>query len=258
MDSFSLTKWYQDSVDPAGRAAIAYSTALAWRGLMVSWHAVALYEPGSSTREWTSMARTDLPARENGRITWQPRALGATFAADPLLDPFNVRFIDDNRGVVDWTCEAGAARTSVALGNCSVEGLGYAERLLLTVAPWRLPIDEMRWGRWISADGRRAIVWIDWRGAEPATAVFVNGVRQAGAVVTDDHVTADRLALTLSSPRVLHARSIGDILARIRPLGALVPASWLAVEDRKCLSVGTLDAADRATGWAIHETVRFP
>jgi hypothetical protein len=166
--------------------------------------------------------------------------------------------MDDHRGVVDWTCEAGAAHTSLVLGNCSVEGLGYAERLLLTVAPWRLPIDEMRWGRWISADARSAIVWIAWRGAEPATVVFVNGVRQTGAVVTDDHVTADRHTLTLSSPRVLHARSIGDVLGRIRPLDALVPASWLSVEDRKCLSVGTLDGADRATGWAIHEIVRFP
>lgn len=258
MGSFSLTKWYQDSVDPAGRAAIAYSTALGWRGRTVSWHAVALYEPGGPPREWTSVARTDLPSRENGRIAWHPRTLGAAFSADPLLQPFNVRFMDDHRGVVDWTCEAGAAHTSMVLGCGSVEGLGYAERLLLTVAPWRLPIHELRWGRWISADARHAIVWIDWRGAEPATAVFVNGVRQLRAAVTDDRVTADGLALTLSSPRVLHARSIGDILARIRPLGALVPASWLAVEDRKCLSVGTLDGADRTTGWAIHEIVRFP
>ena len=258
MDSFTLTKWYQDSVDPAGRAAIAYSTALGWRGLTMSWHAVALYEPGCPPRERSTLARTALPSHENGRIVWRPRALGATFFTDPLLERFHVRFLDDGRGIVDWTCEAGAARTSVALGGCSVEGLGYAERLLLTVAPWRLPIDEMRWGRWISADGRRSVVWIDWRGPEPATAVFVDGVRQPRAVVTDDRVTADRLVLTLSSPRVLHARSIGDIVGRIRPLRALVPASWLAVEDRKCLSEGALDGPDPATGWAIHEIVRFP
>jgi hypothetical protein len=258
MDSFSLTKWYQDAVDPAGRAAIAYSTALGWRGLTVSWHAVALYEPGCPPRERTSLAAADPPSHEDGRITWRPRALDATFSADPLVEPFNIRFLDDRRGVVDWTCEACSTRARMALGDCSVEGLGYAERLRLTVAPWHLPIDEMRWGRWIAADRRRAIVWIDWRGAEPVTAVFVDGVRQSRATVTDDQVTAGDLVLTLSAPRVLHARSIGDIVGRIRPLRALMPASWLAVEDRKWLSEGTLHGARAATGWAIHEMVRFP
>jgi hypothetical protein len=259
MDAFTLTKWYLDCVDADGRAAIAYWTALGWRGLSISWHSVALYDPGAAPYERSSPARVPAPDRVGRGILWRTDPLACTLSCEPQIEPFSAHLPDDGRGVVEWRCEASAARTRVEISDHpGVEGCGYAERLLLTVAPWRLPIDEMRWGRWISADACRSIVWIDWRGAEPLTAVFVDGVRQARAMVTADKVTAGDFVLVLSRPRILHARSIGDIVGAVRPLRALLPAPWLAVEDRKCLSEGVLDGANPAAGWAIHEIVRFP
>ena len=142
----------------------------------------------------------------------------------------------------------------------ALSGLGYAERLTLGLPPWRLPIDELRWGRWIAADGGRSIVWIDWRGAQPLTAVFVDGVRHGAATVDDDRVAASDAVLLLTGRRVLHRRALSEVIGAAGPLARVFPAAWLGMEDRKWMSMGTLHGAGAPpeTGWAIHEHVRFP
>jgi hypothetical protein len=139
-------------------------------------------------------------------------------------------------------------------------GLGYAERLTLSLAPWRLPIDELRWGRWIAGDGLRSVVWIDWRGPRPLTAVYLDGAREPSAAVGDDVVTMGRSALFLTGRRVLHHRALRDIVGRSDALTRVLPEAWLEMQDCKWMSTGTLEATGgrTATGWAIHEHVRFP
>jgi hypothetical protein len=142
----------------------------------------------------------------------------------------------------------------------ALSGLGYAERLTLDLAPWRLPITELRWGRWIAADGGRSMVWIDWRGSRPLTAVFVDGVRAAASTVADDRIVAEDAVLVLTGQRTLHRRSLGDVIGAAGPLSRVFPATWLEVQDCKWMSTGTLHPAGARpeTGWVIHEHVRFP
>ena len=57
--------------------------------------------------------------------------------------PIHRRLFESADGIVDWTCEMPRARTRIG----EVCGDGYAEVLHMTVPPWKLPIDELRWGR---------------------------------------------------------------------------------------------------------------
>ena len=162
---------------------------------------------------------------------------------------------------MDWQCQACPARMQFTMSDgTALSGLGYAERLTLSLPPWRLPIDELRWGRWIAADGGRSLVWIDWRGVHPLTAVFVDGVRQGAATVDDDQVAAADVILVLTDQRTLHRRALRDVIGAVGPLARVFPASWLDMEDCKRMSLGALHAAAGRpeTGWAIHEHVRFP
>ncbi len=61
-------------------------------------------------------------------------------------------------GTVEWHCLMPRAR--VRIGKRS--GLRYAEHLNITVAPWKLPIRTLRWGRFATPSDW--IVWIDWQG----------------------------------------------------------------------------------------------
>jgi hypothetical protein len=172
------------------------------------------------------------------------------------------RLLDSGDGWVDWRCEAARGDVIVECDNReTLRGDGYAECLSMTLPPWRLPIDTLRWGRWIAADGDRSVVWIDWHGPQPLTAVFVDGQIQQASIVGDERIETGGAALTLTDRHTLCSRSLSDTLGALRPvLAPLLPQSWLAVEDCKWRSRGTLRSAGRPdeSGWVIHEHVRWP
>src|SRR2546423_3960326 len=86
------------------------------------------------------------------------------------------------------------ARSGISFGG-RLEGLGYAERLTMTIPPWRLPFEELRGGRFLS-DGD-ALVWINWRGAHTLNLSFPNGVCVEDALVKDSEGAAGETRLTL-------------------------------------------------------------
>jgi hypothetical protein len=78
---------------------------------------------------------------------------------------------------VRWECLLPVAQvtglpTASAAARKSIEHWGYGERLTLTMEPWHIPADEVRWGR--IAHPTLSVVWIDWRGARPLTAVLIS------------------------------------------------------------------------------------
>jgi len=246
---FSLTKWYFDCVAADGRAVIGYWASLAWRKVALTWQNVTLYEPGHPPSGRSSLASAPPPDVDGNTIAWRAPALSCEIDVESRQRPIDARLLDDGAGVVDWRAEAPAALVSVRLnGVAPVEGPGYAERLFITVPPWRLPIRELRWGRWLDADARRSVVWIDWRGERPRTWLYVDGIATADAVVTDESVRAGAVSVALDERRVLHAQSFAEIAASIPPLRAVVPQSLLALRQTKWCSAG---------GHAIHEVVVF-
>lgn len=257
---FTFTKWYLDCVDDDGRVAIGYWASLAWRGLALTWQGLTVIENGRRSIHRSTFAGGEKPARDRDRILWQSPALECGLAAESRHGPMALRLLESETGFVDWICEAPAALVTVDLaGRPQIRGTGYAERLELTVPPWRLPITELRWGRWMDNAAAHSVVWIDWRGAEPRTWVFLHGVRAAQAVVGDDRVTAGAVTLTLAGRSALFSRSPGEIIDGIPALRAIVPASVLALREMKWSSHGILQGAGSASieGRAIHERVTF-
>ena len=77
--------------------------------------------------------------------------------------------------MVRWRCLQPRSRATVNLASGKVvKGLGFLERLDMTLAPWKLPIQELRWGRFLS--DRESLVWIDWRGSQACRIVLQNGI----------------------------------------------------------------------------------
>ncbi len=270
MRSFALTKWYLDCVAESGGSAIGYWAALRWGRVTAVWQAIAFDDPAGppAHRREVSLAPSAVkssltaePAWANGSLRWDSPALGCRLSFLPSLRPFGARLLDSDGGTVDWHPEAAAAAVSVDCdGRQPFHGTGYAERLVLTVPPWRLPLDELRWGRWVSLDASRSIVWIDWRGTPPRTFMFVDGVRVSADRISDDRVAWGSEALALSGRQELHRRPLGDLIGPLRRVASRLPAGWLALEDRKWRSRGTLigGGSGSSIGWAIHEEVKWP
>ena len=67
-----------------------------------------------------------------------------------LLEKWYLDLVSSAAGAIDWSClmPRPAARAATASGR--VEGLGYAERLRLTLPPWAVPFQAVRRGRHVT------------------------------------------------------------------------------------------------------------
>jgi hypothetical protein len=257
---FTLTKWYCDCVAPDGRVVIAYWASLTWRHLALTWQNVVHYETGTPPVRRSSLTSAPPPDVGEDVITWRAPALGCEIEVQLRQRSIEERLLDDGTGVVEWRAEAPAAVVSVHLrGFAPLKGPGYADRVLLTVPPWRLPIRELRWGRWIDAASIRSVVWIDWRGESPRTWVFVDGRMAPSAVVSDDGVSAGEVHVAIGNRRTLETMAFSEVAEMIPPLRTAVPKALLALRQTRWCSDATLQEGDAAplSGQAIHEMVVF-
>src|SRR5687767_9935149 len=225
---FTLSKWYLDCVAPDGGAFIGYHAELRWKRLAIA-YASALRHRDGATATSTSLLGGPAPSARGRSIHWSSARLGVEADWDGLAPAVERTLFESPDGAVAWRClhPRASAEVSVA-GEPSFVGLGYVEHLEVTLPPWRLPIEELRWGRFLSEG--RAVVWLDWRGPRPLTLVFDDGAESPGASVRDDCVVLDggRTRLVFAETRTLRDGPLVETaLAGVPGLRALAPARAL-------------------------------
>jgi hypothetical protein len=164
--SFSMTKWYLDVVTNEGGVAIAYWAEVRWQHLRQPLCGLLLRPAGGTAKPWRfSGRRVAPPVLEDGRLRWSAPPLGLSVELERLEPGFPHRLLHSPAGVVDWSCELPRAAVRLRARDIVLEGIGYAERLELSLLPWRIPAEEIRWGRFL-AEGT-SVTWIEWRGECP-------------------------------------------------------------------------------------------
>ncbi len=269
---FHLSKWYLDAVSPGGEAVIVYVAQLGWGGLALRYASLLELDGSGRARVASSVRDHADPAMADGRLAWSSDTLGVRGTWRAIAPAAEETLLDAEHGRVEWRCLQPASEVELRVGARGgagervVRGLGYAERLELTVPPWRMPIDELHWGRFVSTQDERgthaSVVWIDWRGAHARRLAWVDGARAVAREVAEDRVTlADGAALALDRGAVLREGTLGGtVLAALPKLRDALPGRILGVHERKWRSRGVLERAGRPAveGWAIHEVVRWP
>jgi hypothetical protein len=260
VSGFLLSKWYLDCVSDGGGAFIGYAASLRWKSLSLNYSSMLLRRPFEGVTTKTTLQAFSAPEVTGTRVGWSSPRLGVVGNWEAAARPFKRTLLESAEGDIEWDCLQPRARAEVSVeGGRRLEGLGYAERLTMSVPPWRLPFEELRWGRFLSDED--ALVWVDWRGARALSLVLHNGVRVEGALVTDHELAAGETRLALGESAVLREGSLGETALRGVP-GAhrLFPFRILRTRECKWLSRGVLTkpGAGATTGWAIHEVVRWP
>lgn len=261
---FRLAKWYLDVVSDDGTVFIGYAARLQWRALRVCYGATLLSRPAVRLVERSTLSPGSGPVADaDGVLRWRCRRLGVDGRWSPTAAPIVRRLYRDGTGAVDWECLVPAARVGLRVGSVHLEGWGYAERLLMTLPPWRLPIEELRWGRMVGPGA--AAVWVDWRGPSPRRCVVVDGVEMADAEVSDDglrlHCTDGFTDLRLHHARTLREGPLMDVLQAVPTLARALPHAMGAARETKWLSHGDIAGSggvSSSAGWAIHEVVQWP
>jgi len=248
---FSLVKWYGDCVSEEGEAFVGYWAELRWRGLHIR-YASRLGANGDRT----TLRAGEGPVQTGGGYQWREPSIGIEGRWTPIVPAYSATVYADQSGGIEWNCVAPAARARVD----GREGLGYLERIEMTVAPWALPIETLLWGRYL-AHGE-SVVWIDWRGKFERRLVLRNGLAVEAEQI-------DEAGLRLRSGetyefdrgRTLRAGAIGaNVLSKIPGVKQLAPLRLMQIEEQKWLSRGRSLMGQRVAseGWAIHEVVTWP
>ncbi len=255
-----VEKWYLDCVNSDGAGMIGYAARLSWGPLAVRVAETMFWRTGEPAITQRTVLGGRLPVATNGDIIWHSPVLGAPGRWRQLNRGIPATLLHrETAGWIEWTCLCPAAQATVNVGGHLLEGLGYAERIVLTLPPARLPIRELRWGRFIA--GGHSCVWIRWQGRVERNWCFHNG-RPVEALIRDRYElswTGHRLHLDFGT--TLRSGRIGDTaLPDSRLLRRLLPATVLDLEETKWCSRGVLTDADgkEHPGWAVHEVVIFP
>jgi hypothetical protein len=239
MPAFALRKWYMDVANAAGDAWIGYYAGLRWHALHLDFTHQLRRSPAEGVRERGEVgAQAEPQWSDADTLHWRPAGLEATWrrCCSPAIT--ETLFASDE-GQVAWSCLLPRANASLRTDRGVLSGTGYVECLELSIAPWRLPLAALHWGRCHAA--AHDLVWIRWDGRAPRSLAWLDGVRCASATITETTVSADGARWQCGERVTLRRGALGHtLLAPLRALLTAVPASALALDEHKWYTRGRL------------------
>ena len=262
--NFHLDKWFLDFVGENGEAMIFYSARLTWHGLSTSYTSWLRYDTESGVQQNSRFRNVQLPQRQDQLIIWNDKRFGVSGTWEPLAPRIQARLFDSEEGFLDWDCFQPASKVRLRINDRDLEGKGYAEQLILTVPPWKIPMDELRWGHFGSDENN--IVWIELREKETRQWLWLNGTKIENCIIEDDHLANPEMELVLNLDRGVVLESdkkifsvVEKLLRYIPGFNKVMPIKFLMADEFKWLSKGEFMAPSKrlANGIAIHELVNF-
>lgn len=259
--AFSLSKWYLDGIDPAGNVVLCYSAILKWHKLQV--HYAGLLNATSSGVTAANTFRSGEIPKFRDRITeWNSDKLQLKGTWHSIDTPIESRLIDSGTRKLHWHCLQPKASVELCVADKPLlkSGTGYVEKLEMSIKPWKLPFNEIRWGRYLS--DTETVVWIWWRGKSHRNLCFYNGRPLQDAVITDDGVGLPNNMgqIVFKDSLILRSgRSMTGILNAVPLLRDKLPGRIANMYECKwrCRGVRLVKGQVEDVGWTIHEVVRW-
>lgn len=249
--SFRLVKWYGDLTTQIGEAVILYAADLK-DPLPV--HYASVLDASGHRPAFNHSLHASTIEYDGGGWVWKAPGVEARFS--PLHRAAPIDLLDDAPGALLWHAMAPLCKTGMVLRGRHLDGLGYLERLELTVPPWQLPLGRLIWGRLVHPEA--SLVWIDWQGPRSLRLVLHDGERVEGTIDADT-VSGPGFQLQIGHRKVLREGTLGRVaLAGIAVVSRVAPAGFLATTERKTLARARLTrGADVLQGWVIDEVVTW-
>jgi hypothetical protein len=255
---FFLSKWYFDCVSDDGEAFIGYTAEMRWRTFSIDYSSTLHYRPNGKIRSATSLRKIAPPRVEDSYVQWNSRHLGVIGKWIPITEPIERTLVETEAGSIEWNCLQPNAKAEIAVDNNRIEGSGYVDHVTITIPPWQLPFDQLRWGRFHANSD--AIVWLDCQGGNEINLAFHNSAPIENWVIDAHSLRTRDVSLELETGDVLREGPLlRTALAKVPGIDKVFPDSILHTYECKRLSRGMLRTSPMTAqpGWAIHEAVCF-
>ena len=261
---FHLSKWFLDFIGESGESMIFYSAKLKWHGWSVSYTSWLRYNGVTGVILKSRFHHVQVPKVNYNTITWEDTKFGVSGTWESMEKMIQTRIFQSKDGSLDWKCFQPASKVQLRIADKVLEGRGYAEQLILTIPPWRIPMDELRWGRFGS--DKNNMVWIELREKVKQQWLWLNGEKIAHCIIEDDHISLPDhdAALYLDRGVVLESEkkitSLVQKMTRYMPgINKIIPVNFMMADEFKWLSKCEFQGDDNifSHGMSIHERVNF-
>lgn len=255
---FLFEKWYLDATDEDGRAFVGYHAQVKW-GLINQEYNGYTFLPtlisALPVEKKSSFALSSSPYFAKSQLHWNALDVSASWMQlDPCIEEL---LLSSTEGEVRWSCTFPKANATVQIGAETFRNaLGYVEKIVMTIPPWKIPIRELHWGRFLSND--HTIVWIRWVGPVPKEIIFHNGRKIDGPTITEFQLQFENYRLQLKNPRTLRKGTIlSTVFSNFPRIKKIFPRSIMNLKENKWSSEGNLYSGEEhlASGNTIHELV---
>lgn len=264
--SFHLEKWFLDLVTERGEAVILYAAQLNWKRWKLPYKSILHCSgtPDAKVSQHARFRRVELPKRSSNQITWKDRQFEIQGIWEGMTTPVEERLHESATGFLDWQCYQPSAKVNLRIKENHYNGLGYAERLVLTAPPWEIPMEDLRWGRFVSEQNH--LVWISLGGSSEKRWLWWNGQRIYQCTIDDQEIRipGENRVIELVHVAELEAEKkifnvVRDAARYIPGFEKAMPLRFLMADEQKWLSRASFKSDDEIldTGYAIHELVQF-
>jgi len=183
---FRIEKLYLDCIDDRGNSFIIYWAKAEIFLIKFVYSGLIFCNEAGLTIEKSALKRIKKPLTE-GTINFNNNFLKTEVTLERIDNSIYIPLYKKNENkVLIWNCHHPKALAKIIFNGNLYKGFGYAETLFSTIKPWNLPIDELRWGRFLSDSC--TLIWISWKGKYPINKIFYNGKEYIDAIIGDDNI----------------------------------------------------------------------
>lgn len=247
---FKIKKHYFDGIDESGNAIILYSAKLEIFGIKIPYSS-CIFSSSNKIFEKSTLKKSLV---ENQKI--ENKKLNFSGTWQNLEKPVSEILIDEDSKYLKWNCHTPKAKFKLNLNDELFEGLGYAETLEMNFAPWKLPISELKWGRFLSENN--CVIWIEWIGEKPLKKIFWNGKPIENAEISDSGIVFknENATLIFENPISIKDEKLLAIAEKYKFLKLFFNKKFLESREIKFKSSSILKFEDQEeTGFSLYEKV---
>jgi hypothetical protein len=245
-----LEKWYADMVED-GRVEIRYQANLHVGPVTIGYSGRLSEGRTSLTR--IGMRRQPMPEIRGNAVHW-PAGTGDPAIAWHGACSQPQQLWQNGNQAVSW--DPIVLNGSVAVDGRHSLARGYVERLTLNLAPWRLGLKTLKWGRFCGR--KHSLVWIDWIGGIPMKLSLLDGQTEWLEEVGQRQIRTEHARLALGKPTEIVSESLGSgALAALGWIRMFVVPRFLSGIETKWLAEASLELRGEAVdqGFTVYEEV---
>jgi hypothetical protein len=256
---FKIEKLYLDCIDDSGNCFIIYRAKLDFSFLSIFYSGLIFSDSSGFTYEKSTFRKSERPLI-NDSLYMNLKTFKINGSWERSDAPIAISLYKDNQNhELIWNCHHPKSRTEIKYNGKIYKGFGYAESLSLTIKPWNLPIDELRWGRFLS--DTCTIIWINWVGKYPVNRIFLNGVEYNDAIFKDGIISFSDEIYQLKFSEILTIREgkLLNLFPAISFLKLLFNRRILdTVEIKyKAKTIFSKNGVRLSKGWSLYEIVTW-